>query len=80
MASDLSIPLTFSCALDSFLEIASCLFLPHLSNLTDDISTHQKTVIVGRNQGASLGLFLHNNARLFWLEIAMLASVRSLRK
>ena len=29
-----SIPRTFSCALDSFLEIASCLFLPHLSTLT----------------------------------------------
>ena len=34
MNSALSIPRTFSCALDSFLEIASCLFLPHLSNLT----------------------------------------------
>ena len=34
MNSALTIPRTFSCALDSFLEIASCLFLPHLSNLT----------------------------------------------
>lgn len=34
MNSALSIPRTFSCALDSFLEIASCLFLPHLPNLT----------------------------------------------
>ena len=34
MNSALSIRRTFSCALDSFLEIASCLFLPHLSNLT----------------------------------------------
>ena len=34
MNSALSILRTFSCALDSFLEIASCLFLPHLSNLT----------------------------------------------
>ena len=32
--SVLSVPLTFSCALDSFLEIASCLFFPHLSSLT----------------------------------------------
>ena len=34
MNSTLSIPCIFSCALDSFLEIASCLFLPHLSDLT----------------------------------------------
>ena len=34
MNSALNILQTFSCALDSFLEIASCLFLPHLSNLT----------------------------------------------
>ena len=34
MNSDLSIPRTFSYVLDSFLEIASCLFVPHLSNLT----------------------------------------------
>ena len=34
MNSALSIPRTFSCALDSFLEIASSLFLPHLSALT----------------------------------------------
>ena len=32
--SVLSVPRTFSCALDSFLEIASCLFFPHLSSLT----------------------------------------------
>lgn len=32
--SVLTVPRTFSCALDSFLEITSCLFLPHLSNLT----------------------------------------------
>ena len=34
MNSALSIPRTFSCTLNSFLEIASCLFLPHFSNLT----------------------------------------------
>ena len=34
MNSALSIPRTFSCAWDSFLVMASCLFLPHLSNLT----------------------------------------------
>ena len=34
MNSAFSITRTFSCALDTFLEIASCLFLPHLSNLT----------------------------------------------
>jgi len=32
--SVLTVPHTFSCALDSFLELAACLFLPHLSNLT----------------------------------------------
>ena len=31
--SALSIPRTFSCALDTFLEKTSRLFLPHLSNL-----------------------------------------------
>ena len=31
--SALSIPRTFSCALDTFLEKTSCLFLSHLSNL-----------------------------------------------
>ena len=39
MTSALSNHQTFSCALDSFLEIASCLFLSHISNLTDDILT-----------------------------------------
>ena len=34
MNSALSIPQTFSFVLDSFLEIALCLFLPHLSTLT----------------------------------------------
>ena len=34
MNSALSIPRTFSCALDSFLEIASFLLVPYLSNLT----------------------------------------------
>ena len=33
MNSALSILRTFSCALDTFLEKTSCLFLPHLSNL-----------------------------------------------
>ena len=33
MNSALSIPQTFSYALDTFLEKTSCLFLPHLSNL-----------------------------------------------
>ena len=33
MNSALSIPRTFSCALDTFLEKTSCLFFPHLSNL-----------------------------------------------
>ena len=33
MNSALSIPRTFSCALDTFLGKTSCLFLPHLSNL-----------------------------------------------
>ena len=33
MNSVLSIPRTFSCALDTFLENTSCLFLAHLSNL-----------------------------------------------
>ena len=34
MNSVLNTPHTYSCAVDSFLEVASCLFLPHLSNLT----------------------------------------------
>ena len=34
MNSALSIPRTFCCALNSFLEIASCLLSPHLSTLT----------------------------------------------
>ena len=33
MNSALSIPQTFSCALDTFLEKTLCLFFPHLSNL-----------------------------------------------
>ena len=33
MNSALSIPRTFSCALDTFLGKISCLFFPHLSNL-----------------------------------------------
>ena len=33
MNSALSIPRTFSCALDTFLEKTLCLFFPHLSNL-----------------------------------------------
>ena len=33
MSSALSIPSTFSCALDTFLGKTLCLFLPHLSNL-----------------------------------------------
>ena len=34
MNSVLSTPRTYSCAVESFLEVASILFLPHLSNLT----------------------------------------------
>ena len=33
MNSAISIPRTFSCALDTFLGKTLCLFLPHLSNL-----------------------------------------------
>ena len=71
MNSALSIPRTFSFALDSFLEIASCLFLPHLSNLTvtnefteplfNTCSRYNESPetnkLFGRNQGPSLGLF-----------------------
>ena len=50
-------------------------FLTH----AQDISSHQKTVDCWKKSGSLFGLILDNNA-LFWQEIAMLASVRFLRK
>ena len=92
MNSALSIRRTFSCALDSFLEIASCLFLPHLSNLTVRngftevllntcsryIESRENSKLLEEIQEPLWAYLRHT--RLFWLEIAMLASVRSLRK
>ena len=57
MNSALSIPRAFSCGLDSFPEIASCLFLPHLSTLAVRNYIHNVHLQVSMN--FFMGLFLY---------------------